>query len=95
MGLKPLGDRVVVEPNEAKEVVSGGIVLPESAKEKPTEGKVLSVGPGGLRDNGTREPMPVKVGDVVVYGKWSGTDIDVDGKDLKILSVSDILAVRE
>jgi chaperonin GroES len=94
MGLKPLGDRVVVEPKEEKEVIQGGIVLPESAKEKPTEGVVLEVGPGAVKDDGTREEMPLKAGDVVVYGKWSGTDIEIDGKDLKILSLSDILAVR-
>jgi chaperonin GroES len=94
MGLKPLGDRVVVEPKEEKEVVHGGIVLPESAKGKPTEGVVLAVGPGAVRDDGTREEMPVAKGDVVIYGKWAGTEIEVDGKDLKILSLSDILAVR-
>ncbi len=95
MGLKPLGDRVVVEPKEQKEVIQGGIVLPESAKEKPTEGVVVEVGPGELLDSGERVPMPVKVGDVVIYGKWAGTDIEIDGKDVKILSVSDIMAVRE
>ncbi|MBI5834599.1 MAG: co-chaperone GroES [Armatimonadetes bacterium] len=95
MGLKPLGDRVVVEPKELKEVVQGGIVLPESAKEKPTEGVVVEVGPGELLESGERVPMPVKVGDVVIYGKWAGTDIEIDGKDVKILSVSDIMAVRE
>jgi chaperonin GroES len=95
MGLKPLGDRVVVEPKEAKEVVQGGIVLPESASEKPTEGTVIAVGPGARREDGTRAEMPLSVGDVVVYGKWSGTDIEVDGQELKILSVDDILAVRE
>jgi len=95
MGLEPLGDRVVVEVVEEKERIQGGIVLPETASEKPTEGKILEVGPGKMNDDGTRVPMPVQVGDVVVYGKWSGMDVDIDGKTLKILSVSDILAVRE
>ncbi len=95
MGLQPLGDRVVVEVVEEKERIQGGIVLPETASEKPTEGKVLEVGPGKLNDDGARVPMPVKVGDTVIYGKWSGMDIEIDGKTLKILSVSDILAVRE
>lgn len=95
MVLKPLGDRVVVEPLEEREVVRGGIVLPESAAEKPTEGTIVAVGPGELLDSGERAPMPVKVGEVVLYGKWSGTDFEVDGRELKILSVSDLMAVRE
>ena len=95
MGLQPLGDRVVVEVVEERERVQGGIVLPETASEKPTEGPVVEVGPGKLNDDGTRAPMPVKKGDVVIYGKWSGMDLELDGKKLKILSVSEILAVRE
>lgn len=95
MRLRPLSDRVVVEPKEETEVVQGGIVLPETASEKPTEGTVLEVGPGALLEDGSRAEMPVKVGDVVVYSKYAGHEIRIDGRDLKILSVSDILAVRE
>ncbi len=95
MKLKPLGDRVVVEVKEEKERIEGGIVLPETASEKPTEGQIIAAGPGARDEAGKRIPMPVKVGDVVVYGKWSGMDLELEGKDYKILSVSDILAVRE
>lgn len=95
MGLQPLGDRVIVEEPEERERVQGGIVLPETASERPTEGTVVAVGPGARREDGTREEMPVKVGDTVIYGKYAGTEITVGGKDVKILSVSDILAVRE
>ena len=90
--LRPLDDRVVVEPLEAEERTAGGIVLPDTAKEKPQRGKVVSVGPGKLLDNGTRGELSVGVGDVVIYGKYSGTDIEVAGKDVKILRESDILA---
>ena len=95
MGYQPLGDRVLVEVLEEKERVQGGIVLPESATEKPTEGRVLEVGPGKRKDDGTRIEVPLKKGDIVIYGKWSGSDLKLDGKEVKILSVSDILAVRE
>jgi chaperonin GroES len=90
--LRPLDDRVVVEPQEAEERTSGGIVLPDTAKEKPQRGSIISVGPGKLLDNGTRGKLSVDVGDVVIYGKYSGTDIEVSGKDVKILRESDILA---
>ncbi|MBI2298498.1 MAG: co-chaperone GroES [Armatimonadetes bacterium] len=95
MGLQPLGGRVVVTPNEEKERVEGGIVLPESVSEKPTQGTVIAVGPGEMLDTGKRAEMPVKVGDVVIYGKYSGMEITIDGTDYKILTVNDILAVRE
>ncbi len=95
MGLQPLGDRVLVEVDESQEQVQGGIVLPESAAEKPTEGTVVAVGPGALKDDGTRVPMPVAVGDRVIYGKYSGTDVKVDDEEYKLLRVTDILAVRE
>lgn len=95
MGLQPLGDRVLVEEKTERERVEGGIVLPESASEKPTEGTVITVGPGSVKDDGSRTPMPVKVGDLVLYGRYAGSEITVDGKDYKILSVSEILAVRE
>jgi chaperonin GroES len=90
--LRPLDDRVVVEPQEAEERTSGGIVLPDSAKERPQRGKIISIGPGKLLDNGNRGELSVGVGDVVIYGKYSGTDIEVSGKDVKILRESDILA---
>ena len=90
--LKPLDERVVVEPVEAEEKTAGGIVLPDSAKEKPQRGTVLAVGPGKLLDSGERGPLSVAVGDEVIYGKYSGSDIEVDGRDVKILRESDILA---
>ncbi|HTM54089.1 MAG TPA: co-chaperone GroES [Pirellulales bacterium] len=90
--LRPLDDRVVVEPQEAEERTAGGIVLPDTAKEKPQRGKVVSIGPGKLLDNGSRGTLSVAVGDTVIYGKYSGTDIEVSGKDVKILRESDILA---
>ena len=90
--LRPLDDRVVVKPVEAEERTAGGIVLPDSAKEKPQRGKVVSVGPGKLLENGQRGSLSVAIGDEVIYGKYSGTDIEVAGKDVKILRESDILA---
>jgi chaperonin GroES len=90
--LKPLDDRVVVKPLEAEEMTAGGIVLPDTAKEKPQRGKVLAVGPGRLLDSGERCKVSVVVGDEVVFGKYGGTDIEVDGDDVKILRESDILA---
>lgn len=90
--LRPLDDRVVVEPQEAEERTSGGIVLPDTAKERPQRGTIVSVGPGKLLDNGSRGKLSVGVGDVVIYGKYSGTDIEVAGKDVKILREIDILA---
>lgn len=92
INLRPLEDRVVVEPVEAEEVTAGGIVLPDSAKEKPQRGAVLAVGPGKLLDNGQRSALSVAVGDEVIYGKYAGTDIEVDGRDVKILRESDVLA---
>ena len=90
--LKPLDDRIVVEPVEAEEKTAGGIVLPDTAKEKPQRGKVVSIGPGKLLDSGQRGQLSVSVGDEVIYGKYSGTEIEVDGHDVKILRESDILA---
>jgi len=90
--IRPLDDRVVVEPMEAEEVTAGGIVLPDTAKEKPQRGTVLAVGPGKLLDNGTRGELSVSVGDQVIYGKYGGSDIEVDGEEVKILRESDILA---
>ena len=90
--LRPLDDRVVVEPTEAEERTAGGIVLPDSAKEKPQRGTVIAVGPGKLLDSGNRGELSVAVGDVVIYGKYSGSEIEVNGKEVKILRESDILA---
>jgi chaperonin GroES len=90
--LKPLDDRVVVEPTEAEEKTAGGILLPDTAKQKPQQGKVIATGPGKLDDNGNRVAMAVKAGDTVLYGKYSGSDVEVNGRELKILRESDILA---
>jgi chaperonin GroES len=95
MKLKPLEDRVVVQPSEAEAVTSGGIVLPEAAKEKPLMGKVIAVGPGKLLDSGTRGEVDIKKGDTVLYGKYGGSDVEVDGTEYKILRESEILAVIE
>jgi chaperonin GroES len=89
--LKPLDDRVVVEPLEAEEKTSGGILLPDTAKQKPQQGKVIAVGPGKLTDKGTRHTLAVAVGDTVLFGKYSGSDVEVNGKEYKILRESEIL----
>lgn len=93
--IRPLDDRLVVEPFEAEERTAGGIVLPDSAREKPQQGKVIAVGPGKLLDSGERGEMSVKVGDAVFYGKYSGTNVEVNGEDYVILRESDILAVQD
>ncbi len=95
MKLKPLGGRVIVEPIEQEEMTAGGIILPETAKEKPQEGKILAAGPGERDDTGKRIAMEVTVGDRVLYAKYSGTEIKMDGKKVLILRESDILAVVE
>ena len=91
--LKPLGNRVVVEPIEQEEVTAGGIVLPETAKEKPQKGLVISVGPGDRDDDGDYIPMDVKQGDTVLFAKYAGTEIKIDGKKLLILRENDLLAI--
>ena len=93
--LKPLGGRVIVEPIEQEEISAGGIILPETAKEKPQEGKILAAGPGDRDEAGNRIALEVKVGDRVLYAKYSGTEVKVDGKKLLILRESDILAIVE
>jgi len=93
--LKPLGDRVVVEPIEQEEVTSGGIVLPETAKEKPQQGFVKAVGPGARDEKGNRIPLDVKVGDRVLFAKYAGSEFKVEGKKLLILRESDIMAIVE
>ena len=95
MKLKPLGGRVIVEPIEQEEMTAGGIILPETAKEKPQEGKILAAGPGDRDEDGERIPMEVQVGDKVLYAKYAGTEVKVDGKKLLILKETDILAVVE
>ncbi len=95
MGYKPLGDRLLVEPNPSEEKTKSGIVLPDSAKEKPQEGKVVAVGDGAKDENGKKIPMEVKVGDVVLYSKYSGTEVKIDGKEHLIIKESDVLAIVE
>jgi len=92
MKLNPLDDRVVVEPMEAEERTAGGIVLPQNAQEKPQRGTVVCVGPGKMLDSGTRGELCVSAGDQVIYGKYAGTEVEVEGKHLMILRESDILA---
>ncbi len=91
--LKPLGNRIVVEPIEQEEVTAGGIVLPETAKEKPQKGKVLSTGPGDRNEKGERIPMDINEGDTVLFAKYGGTEIKFDGKKLLILRETDVLAI--
>ncbi len=93
MNLRPLGDRLVVKPIEQESTTPSGIVLPESAKEKPQEGKVLATGPGVLNDNGDRVALEINVDDVVLYAKYAGTEIKIDGDKLLIMRESDILAI--
>jgi chaperonin GroES len=93
ISLKPLGNRVVVEPIEQDEITAGGIVLPETAKEKPQKGKVLSIGPGERNDKGERIPLDVQEGDTVLFAKYAGTEIKLDGMKLLILRESDLLAI--
>lgn len=95
MKLKPLEDRVVVKPHEAEEKTAGGIVLPETAKEKPLMGKIEAVGPGRLNDDGSRSKPAVKKGDVVLFGKYSGSEISIDNVEYKILRESEILGIVE
>ena len=94
INIQPLADRVVVRPIEREEVTKGGIFLPDTAKEKPQEGEVLAVGQGRLSDDGKRIPMDVKVGDIVVYAKYGGTEIKIDDEELIILEESRILAKK-
>jgi len=93
--LKPLGDRVLLRPSEEEERTAGGIVLPDSARKRPQEGKVLAVGAGRTLKDGKRAPLSVKVGETVVYSKYAGTEIKVDGEELVILDEDSMLAVRE
>ncbi len=93
--LKPLEDRIVVQPLEAEQVTASGLVIPDTAKEKPQEGKVLAVGPGRFDDKGSRVPVDVQVGDVVLYSKYGGTEVKYSGEEYLVLSARDVLAVIE
>lgn len=95
LNIKPLGDRVLVEPVEEKEVKKGGIIIPDSAKEKPTEGVIRALGTGKTDDDGKKVPFEVKVGDRVLISKYGGTEIKIDGKEYKLLNSNDLLAVTE
>ena len=95
MAFRPLGDRVLIKRVEEEEKTKGGIIIPDTAKEKPQEGKVVAVGPGARDDNGKVQPLDVKAGDTILFGKWSGTEVKIDGDDLLIMKESDILGVVE
>lgn len=95
MNLKPLGDRVVIKPSEQEEQTTSGIFLPETAKEKPQQGKIVAAGPGGRKENGDRIELDVAVDDTVLYAKYAGTSIKLDGQEYLILKESDILAIVE
>jgi len=93
MIFRPLHDRVVVKRLEGEEKTKGGIIIPDNAKEKPQEGKIVAVGPGGRDDSGKLVPLDVRTGDKVLFGKWSGTEVKIDGEDLLIMKESDILGI--
>jgi chaperonin GroES len=95
MGFRPLHDRVLVRRVEAEEKTAGGIIIPDTAKEKPMEGEVVSAGPGARGDDGKIQPLDVKAGDRVLFGKWSGTEVKLDGEDLIIMKESDIMGIIE
>ena len=95
MGFRPLHDRVVIRRVEAEEKTSGGIIIPDTAKEKPMEGEVVAVGPGARGEDGKLQPLDVKAGDRVLFGKWSGTEVKLDGEDLIIMKESDIMGVLD
>ncbi|MBL7130417.1 MAG: co-chaperone GroES [Candidatus Omnitrophica bacterium] len=93
MNIQPLGDRILIKPLEAEEKTKGGIVLPDTAKEKPQEGKIVAVGKGRILESGKVEPLEVKVGDIVLYGRYSGTEITKDGEEYLFVKEEDILAI--
>jgi len=95
MKFRPLHDRVVVKRIDAEEKSSGGIIIPDTAKEKPSQGEIVAVGPGGRDENGKLIPIDLKVGERVLFGKWSGTEVKIDGQDLLIMKESDVLGVLE
>ena len=93
MNFRPLHDRVLVQPFDGEEKTAGGIIIPDTAKEKPSEGKVIAVGPGAKTEDGKILPMEVKVGDLVLFGKWSGTEVKIDGVEYSIMKESDIMGI--
>ena len=95
MNFKPLHDRVLVRRVESDQKTAGGIIIPDTAKEKPQEGEVVAVGPGAKNENGKITPMDVKTGDIVIFGKWSGTEIKIDGKEFSIMKESDIMGISK
>jgi chaperonin GroES len=95
LNIKPLGDRILVEPVEEKEVKKGGIIIPDTAKEKPIEGKVVAVGNGKVLKDGKVRPVDVKVGDTILFGKYSGTEVKIDGEELVVMREEDVMAVIE
>ena len=95
MSFRPLHDRVLIRPLEQDAKTKGGIIIPDTAKEKPVEGKVVAVGPGARDENGKLHPLDIKVGDRVLYGKWSGTEVKVDDEDLLIVKESDVMGIIE
>ena len=95
MSFRPLHDRVLLKPVEQDAKTKGGIIIPDTAKEKPVQGKVIAVGPGARDENGKLQPLDIKVGDLVLYGKWSGTEVKVDGEDFLIVKESDVMGVIE
>ena len=95
MKFRPLHDRVLIKVLDSEEKTSGGIIIPDTAKEKPQEGEVVAVGPGAKSENGKISPMDVKVGDIVLFGKWSGTEVKIDGTEYSIMKESDIMGVSK
>ena len=95
MKFRPLHDRVLIEVLDSEEKTAGGIIIPDTAKEKPQEGEVVAVGPGSKNESGKLTPMDVKVGDIVLFGKWSGTEVKIDGKEYNIMKESDIMGISK
>ena len=95
MKFRPLHDRVLIKVLDSEEKTSGGIIIPDTAKEKPQEGEVVAIGPGAINDVGKLTPMDVKVGDIVLFGKWSGTEVKIDGNEYSIMKESDIMGVSK
>ncbi len=95
MKFRPLHDRVLIKVLDSEEKTSGGIIIPDTAKEKPQEGEVVAIGPGAINESGKLTPMDVKVGDVVLFGKWSGTEVKIDGQEYSIMKESDIMGISK
>jgi chaperonin GroES len=93
--MKPINDRVIVKPFPAEQKTAGGLIIPDTAKEKPQEGEVVAAGPGAKNEDGKLTPMDVKVGDVVLFGKWSGTEVKIDGKEYSIMKETDIMGISK